>query len=106
MTHRLAVFAATMAVLLFVLGTVGFHHLLHESWNASFYRTAITATLTGLDTAPRGVGVPTEHQASPKRAAGPSRSRPRRCCLTTRSKGDNGWDPSGPGPSKNRHRKR
>jgi voltage-gated potassium channel len=45
-----------MVVLLFVLGTVGFHQILDESWNAAFYRTAITATLTGLDTAPRGVG--------------------------------------------------
>jgi voltage-gated potassium channel len=45
-----------MAILLFVAGTAGFHQLLHESWNAAFYRTAITATLTGLDTAPRGAG--------------------------------------------------
>jgi voltage-gated potassium channel len=45
-----------MAIVLFALGTVGFHHLLHESWNDAFYRTAITATLTGLDSSPRGAG--------------------------------------------------
>ena len=28
-------------------GTIGFHELLDESWHASFYRTVITATLTG-----------------------------------------------------------
>jgi voltage-gated potassium channel len=55
-TLRRVVFATVMAILLFVAGTVGFHHLLHESWNEAFYRTAITATLTGLDTAPRGTG--------------------------------------------------
>jgi voltage-gated potassium channel len=37
-------------------GTLGFHHILHEQWHAAFYRTAVTATLTGLDTAPRGLG--------------------------------------------------
>jgi voltage-gated potassium channel len=55
-TLRRTLFATVMVVLLFVAGTVGFHHLLHESWNAAFYRTAITATLTGLDSAPRGTG--------------------------------------------------
>ena len=53
-TLHKVVFATVMAILLFLAGTVGFHHLLHESWNDAFYRTAITATLTGLDTAPRG----------------------------------------------------
>ena len=37
-------------------GTVGFHHLLHESWFQSFYRSVITATLTGLDTVPTSNG--------------------------------------------------
>jgi len=41
---------------LFTAGTVGFHHLLHESWHSAFYRTAVTATLTGLDTTPSGEG--------------------------------------------------
>jgi voltage-gated potassium channel len=40
----------------FLLGTIGFKLLLHESWHASFYRTVITATLTGLDSQPRGAG--------------------------------------------------
>jgi voltage-gated potassium channel len=34
-------------------GTIGFHEILHESWFQSFYRSIITATLTGLDTVPR-----------------------------------------------------
>jgi len=53
-TVRMAAFATVMAILLFAAGTVGFHHLLHENWNDAFYRTAITATLTGLDSQPRG----------------------------------------------------
>jgi voltage-gated potassium channel len=40
----------------FAAGTVGFHHLLHERWHSAFYRTVVTATLTGLDTTPRGPG--------------------------------------------------
>jgi hypothetical protein len=36
--------------------TVGFHHLLHEKRSESFYRTAMTATLTGLDTGSHGIG--------------------------------------------------
>ncbi len=39
-----------------VVGTLGFHHTLHESWLQSFYRTIITATLAGLDTVPRTTG--------------------------------------------------
>jgi voltage-gated potassium channel len=53
-TARKAAFAALIGVLLFAAGTVGFHQLLHESWNDAFYRTAITATLTGLDSSPHG----------------------------------------------------
>jgi voltage-gated potassium channel len=33
-------------------GTIGFHQILHESWFQSFYRSIITASLTGLDTVP------------------------------------------------------
>jgi voltage-gated potassium channel len=33
-------------------GTVGFHQILHETWFQSFYRSVITASLTGLDTVP------------------------------------------------------
>jgi len=42
-TQRKVVFATVMTILLFLAGTVGFRHLLHESWNEAFYRTAITA---------------------------------------------------------------
>jgi voltage-gated potassium channel len=51
---RKVAFAVVVAVLLFGAGTVGFHHLLHEAWHDAFYRTAITATLTGLDSQPKG----------------------------------------------------
>lgn len=34
-------------------GTVGFHRILGETWFQSFYRSVITASLTGLDTVPR-----------------------------------------------------
>jgi voltage-gated potassium channel len=44
----LAAVAATLAG-----GTIGFHQILDESWFQSFYRSIITATLTGLDTVPR-----------------------------------------------------
>src|SRR5436305_9137721 len=33
-------------------GTVGFHQVLGETWFQSFYRSVITASLTGLDTVP------------------------------------------------------
>ncbi len=35
-----------------VVGTVGFHESLHESWFQSFYRGVVTVTLTGLDSVP------------------------------------------------------
>jgi voltage-gated potassium channel len=47
---------ALAIVAVFTVGTIGFHSLLDESWHASFYRTVITATLTGLDSQPRGPG--------------------------------------------------
>jgi voltage-gated potassium channel len=40
-------FAFVLAV-----GTVGFHAILDEGWVASFYRSVVTTTLTGLDTPP------------------------------------------------------
>ncbi|MBV8066249.1 MAG: potassium channel protein [Actinobacteria bacterium] len=43
--------AATLAV-----GTVGFRLILHESWFQAFYRAVITATLTGMDSIPKGDG--------------------------------------------------
>jgi voltage-gated potassium channel len=54
-TRRIAATIAAFAVV-FGGGTFGFHRILHEQWHAAFYRTAVTATLTGLDTAPRGPG--------------------------------------------------
>jgi voltage-gated potassium channel len=46
---------AALIVAVFALGTIGFHHLLHENWHDALYRTAVTATLTGLDTTPQGI---------------------------------------------------
>jgi voltage-gated potassium channel len=46
--------AAVAAMLL--LGTIGFHETLHESWFQSFYRGVVTVTLTGLDSAPANEG--------------------------------------------------
>jgi voltage-gated potassium channel len=40
----------------FVGGTFGFHALIGGSWHAAFYRTAVTTTLTGLDSTPPGEG--------------------------------------------------
>jgi voltage-gated potassium channel len=42
--------------LLFTGGTVGFMLVLGESWHAALYRTIVTASLTGLDTTPHGLG--------------------------------------------------
>jgi len=38
------------------VGTVVFHAILGEGWVASFYRTVVSTTLTGLDTQPEGAG--------------------------------------------------
>ena len=43
--------AATLAA-----GTLGFRELLHEPWHAALYRTIVTASLTGLDSTPKGLG--------------------------------------------------
>ena len=53
---RRIVAAAVATVAVFVVGTVGFGRLLHESWHDALYRTAVTTTLTGLDSTPRGTG--------------------------------------------------
>ena len=42
---------AAMSVVLSI-GTVGFRHILHESWLQSFYRAVVSSSLTGLDTVP------------------------------------------------------
>lgn len=56
--HHIRRIAFTVAAILAVFtgGTIGFQHLLHESWHSAFYRTVVTATLTGLDTTPTGAG--------------------------------------------------
>ena len=42
-------------VVVFTGGTLGFMQALGESWHAALYRTIVTASLTGLDTTPRGL---------------------------------------------------
>jgi voltage-gated potassium channel len=41
--------------LVFTGGTLGFMWTLDESWHAALYRTIVTASLTGLDSTPRGL---------------------------------------------------
>jgi voltage-gated potassium channel len=45
---------AVVATLL--VGTIGFREILHESWFQSLYRSVVTVTLTGLDSAPANTG--------------------------------------------------
>jgi voltage-gated potassium channel len=40
----------------FLGGTVGFMSILGESWHAALYRTIVSASLTGLDSTPHGIG--------------------------------------------------
>lgn len=54
MDLRRILIAAGAIVAVFAGGTLGFGRLLHESWHDALYRTAVTTTLTGLDTTPRG----------------------------------------------------
>ncbi len=42
-------------LVVFAGGTAGFMAILHESWHAALYRTIVTASLTGLDTTPKGL---------------------------------------------------
>jgi voltage-gated potassium channel len=53
--REIAILVAAVAVV-FTGGTLGFMQLLHESWHQALYRTIVTASLTGLDTTPRGLG--------------------------------------------------
>src|SRR5712691_9445674 len=55
---RLTQIGRLLAAVSLVLGagTIGFHSILAESWFQSFYRTVVTATLTGLDTVPSSDG--------------------------------------------------
>jgi voltage-gated potassium channel len=43
-------------VCILLVGTVGFHALVHESWLSSLYRSVVSTTLTGLDTEPPNDG--------------------------------------------------
>ena len=43
-------------VVVFAGGTAGFMAVIHESWHSALYRTIVTASLTGLDSTPRGLG--------------------------------------------------
>jgi voltage-gated potassium channel len=54
-SRRVAITVAAI-VAAFALGTIGFHHLLHEPWHSAFYRAFVTASLTGLDSTPEGTG--------------------------------------------------
>jgi len=45
-------YALAAMVVVLSIGTVGFRHILHESWLQSFYRAVVSSSLTGLDTVP------------------------------------------------------
>jgi voltage-gated potassium channel len=49
--RQIALLAAAVAATI-LGGTIGFHLILAETWFQSFYRSVITASLTGLDTVP------------------------------------------------------
>jgi voltage-gated potassium channel len=53
--RRVAYAAAGLLVTL-AFGTIGFHHYLGEGWLQAFYRSVVSASLTGLDTVPRNDG--------------------------------------------------
>jgi voltage-gated potassium channel len=53
--REVAILVAAVATV-FAGGTAGFMAILDESWHAALYRTIMTASLTGLDTTPRGIG--------------------------------------------------
>jgi voltage-gated potassium channel len=53
---RRVAYAAAGLVVTLIFGTIGFHHYLDEGWLQAFYRSIVTASLTGLDTVPRNDG--------------------------------------------------
>jgi len=53
--RRFVYLVVAFAVVL-AIGTVGFQFILGEGWVASFYRSVVSTTLTGLDTRPEGPG--------------------------------------------------
>jgi voltage-gated potassium channel len=55
-TRREVRILVVAVVVVFIGGTVGFMALLDESWHEALYRTIMTASLTGLDSTPHGLG--------------------------------------------------
>jgi voltage-gated potassium channel len=55
-TRREVTMLVTTILVVFIGGTFGFIQLLHESWHEALYRTVVTASLTGLDSTPHGLG--------------------------------------------------
>jgi voltage-gated potassium channel len=55
-TRREVAILVGAMVVVFTGGTYGFMALLDESWHEALYRTIVTASLTGLDSTPRGLG--------------------------------------------------
>ena len=55
-TRREVAILVSAVVVVFVGGTLGFMALLDESWHEALYRTIMTASLTGLDSTPHGLG--------------------------------------------------
>jgi voltage-gated potassium channel len=55
-TRREVTILVAAILLVFIGGTAGFMHLLHETWHEALYRTIVTASLTGLDSTPHGLG--------------------------------------------------
>lgn len=53
--RRRIVLVAACVLVVFAGGTAGFMAILGESWHAALYRTIVTASLTGLDSTPRGL---------------------------------------------------
>jgi voltage-gated potassium channel len=53
---RRVAYAAAGLVVTLIFGTIGFHRYLDEGWLQAFYRSIVTASLTGLDTVPRNDG--------------------------------------------------
>jgi voltage-gated potassium channel len=52
--RRLLIVVIAVAIV-FAGGTIGFMAILDESWHAALYRTIVSASLTGLDTTPKGL---------------------------------------------------
>jgi voltage-gated potassium channel len=55
-TRREVAILVVAMVVVFTGGTYGFMALLDESWHEALYRTIVTASLTGLDSTPHGLG--------------------------------------------------